>query len=292
MKKILIAGADSYIGTSFEKWMSKWPDDYVVDTVDMIGDSWKSKEFSGYDIIFHVAGIAHVSADPEMEDLYYKVNRDLAIETAKKAKKEGVKQFIFMSSIIIYGKDSKIGVPFVIKEDTKYAPIDFYGDSKLQADLEIQKLSNDLFKTSIIRTPVVYGPNCKGNFPKLVKLAKKLPVFPEIKNERSMIYIDNLMNFIRLIIKNESMGVFYPQNKEYVSTSKVICEVRKVLNKKTVRISIFNPLIILVSKFVPYINKIFGNKVYSRNLETNDSYQIISFSESIALVIRGEQNEN
>ena len=84
MKKILITGANSYIGTSVEKWLDK--SEYVVDTVDMIDGTWKEKDFSKYDVVFHVAGIAHVSTDPNMEDLYYKVNRDLTIKTAKKAK--------------------------------------------------------------------------------------------------------------------------------------------------------------------------------------------------------------
>ena len=101
MKKILITGANSYIGTSVEKWLSKYPDEYLVDTIDMKTEEWKKKDFSTYDVVFHVAGIAHVSSDPNLEDLYYKVNCDLTIETAKKVKSEGVKQFIFMSSIII-----------------------------------------------------------------------------------------------------------------------------------------------------------------------------------------------
>ena len=106
MKKVLITGKDSYIGISLEQWLMKEPDNYQVDTVDMKDESWKEKDFSEYDTVFHVAGIAHVSSDPKMEELYYKVNRDLTIETAKKAKAEGVKQFIFMSSIIVYGDSS------------------------------------------------------------------------------------------------------------------------------------------------------------------------------------------
>ena len=95
-KKILITGANSYVGTSFEKYMLQWPDEYQIDTIDMIDGSWRNKSFSGYDVVFHVAGIAHVSANPKLKDLYYKINRDLAIETAEKAKRESVKQFIFM----------------------------------------------------------------------------------------------------------------------------------------------------------------------------------------------------
>ncbi len=107
MKKILITGANSYIGTSFEKYIKDiFSSEYQVDTIDMIDGSWRQKSFAGYDVVYHVAGIAHsdngkISA--EKEKIYRSVNTDLTIETAKKAKADGVKQFIFMSSAIVYG---------------------------------------------------------------------------------------------------------------------------------------------------------------------------------------------
>ncbi len=97
MKKILITGANSYVGTSFEKWLSQWPDKYHVDTIDMIDGTWREKSFVGYDVIFHVAGIAHIKETKENAHLYYEINRDLAFETAQKAKADGTKQFIFLS---------------------------------------------------------------------------------------------------------------------------------------------------------------------------------------------------
>ncbi|OUO90134.1 NAD-dependent epimerase/dehydratase family protein, partial [Cloacibacillus sp. An23] len=218
MKNILITGAGSYVGTSFEKWLSQWPDKYHVDTIDMIDGTWREKSFKGYDAVFHVAGIAHVSADPSKKDLYYRINRDLAIETAQKAKADGARQFVFMSSMIIYGADDPVGKEKIITKDTKPAPADFYGDSKLHADLAIQKLADDNFIVSIMRPPVIYGPGCKGNFPKLLKLAKYAFIFPAIDNRRSMIYIDNFCECVRQIIDAARGGIFFPQNEEYVST--------------------------------------------------------------------------
>lgn len=283
MKKILIVGANSYIGTTFENWLLKTPYSYEVDTVGTMNGEWKEKSFKNYDSILHVAGIAHVSAEPKLEDLYYKVNRDLAIEVAEKAKAEGVSQFIFMSSIIIYGKDGKIGEKKVITRVTDPDPVDFYGDSKLQADLAIQKLSDDQFKTVIVRTPVVYGPGCKGNFPRLIKLAKICLVFPSIENERSMIYIDNLTEFIRLVIDNNDCGVFFPQNKEYVSTFMTIKIFRELMGKQLYPIKFFNPLIRLLSFRIKFINKVLGNKVYDRKLSDykNFEYCVVNFEESI-----------
>ena len=284
MKRILITGANSYIGTSFEKWVAQWPDKYSVDTVDMIDDTWKKKDFSGYDVVFHVAGIAHVSADPKKEDLYYKVNRDLAIETAKKAKDDGVKQFIFMSSIIVYGDSSHVNRKRVITEDTIPSPTNFYGKSKLQAEEGIRSLESDGFKIVILRPPMIYGKGSKGNYPKLSKMAQKLPVFPDIDNERSMLHIDNLCEFIRLMIDNEESGLFFPQNREYVKTSEMVRLIAEVHGKKIKLTKMFNPILKLMSNFAGVVNKAFGNLVYEQSLsEYAENYRIRNFDESIML---------
>lgn len=283
-KRILITGANSYIGMSFEKWLSQWPDKYVADTVDMLDGSWRDMSFSDYDVVFHVAGIAHVSADPSKEDLYYKVNRDLAIETAEKAKAEGVKQFIFMSSMIIYGKDEPAGSQKVITSETQPSPSDFYGRSKLEADLAIQEMANESFAVSIMRPPVIYGPGCKGNFPRLLNLAEKAFVFPNISNSRSMLYIDNLCEFLRIVIDSTKSGIFFPQNKEYVSTKNVIVEYRKQAGKSTLLLPFPGFLVYLMSG-IDVFNKAFGTKVYDKNISRFDlGYDVVDFETSIKRV--------
>lgn len=280
-KKILITGSNSYIGTSFEKWLSQWPNEYLVDTIDMIDGSWCERSFKGYDVVFHVAGIAHVSADPAKEKLYYRVNRDLAIEVAKKAKTEGVGQFIFMSSIIIYGKDEPAGTQKVITKSTEPSATDFYGKSKLEADIAIQKLANKSFIVSIMRPPVIYGPRCKGNFPKLIKLAEKTFIFPNINNARSMLYIDNLCEFIRIVISKSLKGVYFPQNKDYVSTKDVIIEYRKQNRKATFLMPCPRTFVLLMSR-IELFNKAFGTKVYDKEISELDfEYNIVDFKTSI-----------
>ena len=276
MKNILITGANSYVGTSFEKWLSQWPDKYHVDTIDMIDGSWREKSFTGYDAVFHVAGIAHVSADPSKKDLYYKINRDLAIEVAQKAKKNGAKQFIFMSSMIIYGADEPVGKEKIITKDTQPAPSDFYGDSKLQADLAIQKLADGNFIVSIMRPPVIYGPGCKGNFPKLLKLAKYAFIFPDIDNRRSMIYIDNFCECVRQIIDETRGGIFFPQNEEYVSTKDVIVKARKIAGHGTLILPCPKSIVNLFSKNSIF-NKAFGSKIYDKSISYVDKYNTTAF---------------
>lgn len=282
MKKILITGKNSYIGESVKKWLIKEPENYQVDSIDMKDGSWKEQDFSMYDVVFHVAGIAHVSSDPKMEDLYYKVNRDLTIETAKKAKHEGVKQFIFMSSIIVYGDSSSS--KRIINKETIPTPSNFYGNSKLQAEEGIRPLESDDYKVVVIRPPMIYGKGSKGNYPKLSKLAQKTPIFPDIKNERSMLHIDNLCEFIKLMIDNEETGLFFPQNAEYVSTSNLVKTIASVYGRKIQLTRLFNPLLKLMFR-IGIINKIFGNLVYERTMSEygKGEYQIKTFRESIEL---------
>jgi UDP-glucose 4-epimerase len=286
MKKILITGADSYIGTNFEKWLIKAPNDYTVETIDMREETWKKKDFSEYDTIFHVAGIAHVSSNPEMEDLYYKVNRDLTIETAKKAKAEGVKRFVFMSSIIVYGDSSSN--KRVIDRNTVPTPSNFYGNSKLQAEKGINELESNEFKVVIVRPPMIYGKGSKGNYPRLARMAQKIPVFPDIDNERSMLHIDNLCEFIRLMIDNDETGLFFPQNKEYVRTSKMVQLIAEMHGKKIWFTKVFNLALRLVHGKVGVVNKVFGNLVYDKAMSDYEkaNYQIRNLRESIELTER------
>ena len=283
MKRILIAGANSYIGTSFEKWLSQWPDKYTVDTIDMIDGKWRQASFANYDVVFHVAGIAHVSSNAKMEDLYYKVNRDLAIETAKKAKAEGVKQFIFMSSIIVYGNSTN--EQGIIDRNTAPNPSNFYGDSKFQAEEGIKLLEDRNFKVVILRPPMIYGKGSKGNYPKLAKAARILPIFPDFDNQRSMLHIDNLCEFIRLMIDNKESGLFFPQNKEYVKTSEMVRLIAEVHGKRIKLVKIFNPILSLMIGRIGVVNKVFGNLVYEKSISGYEklNYQIRNFRQSIEM---------
>lgn len=285
MKKILITGANSYIGTSFEKYMEQFGDEYVVDTVDMIGDSWKSKDFSGYDCVFHVAGIAHSDngkISKEKEKLYYAVNTDLTVETAKKAKADGVKQFIFMSSAIVYGNSGPIGKGKRITKDTPVRPANCYGDSKVQAENGLRKLEDKSFKVVILRPPMIYGKGSKGNYPLMSKMAQKLPIFPYVKNRRSMLYIENLCEFIRLMIENNEQGTFWPQNREYSNTSEMVKMIGEAHSKKVRLIRGFEWALKLLGLFTGLVDKAFGNLYYDRSLSKyKENYQVKKLRESI-----------
>ena len=153
MRNVLIAGENSYVGKSLEKYLSAWPDEYKIDTISLRDDDWKQKDFSQYHVIFHVAAVVHMKEKPKMESLYLVVNRDLPIEVAIKAKNEGVKQFIFMSTMAVYGEDGKLDENIVIGLNTETNPNTYYGKSKLLAEIELNKHNDDKFKVVIVKTP-------------------------------------------------------------------------------------------------------------------------------------------
>ena len=264
MKSVLITGANSYIGTNVERWLLKEPEKYHVETLDMKDPNWVNFDFSKFDVVFHVAGIAHSTPKKSEKDLYYRVNTQLTIDTANIAKKAGVKQFIFMSSMIVYSSKER-----VITKDTKPNPDNFYGDSKLQAEIGLNKLSDKTFKIVVLRPPMIYGPNSKGNFPRLMSFARKSFIFPNFKNKRSMLYIDNLSNSIKYLIDSEVEGLFFPQNSEYMCTSEIVRETAKYLKKKIWFTRLFNPFIHLLRNRLTIINKVFSDSYYDLSISSN-----------------------
>ena len=284
MKKILITGAGSYVGESVRKYILSTSSDFQIDAVDTMGDNWKKADYSLYDVVYHVAGIAHVNADPKMEALYYKVNRDLTIEVARTAKAAGVKQFIFMSSQIVFHESQSLKTE-VLTAETKENPNGFYGDSKLQAELGIKPLVDENFKVCILRPCMIYGPNAKGNFPRLAKLACKIPIFPCWHNKRSMLYIDNLAEFVKQAILRELSGTFYPQNRELADTVEIIRFFAKAAGHKVWITRLLNPFVWLGSFVLQPINKMFATYYYAPEMSKMDfDYQLVRFEESLKRV--------
>lgn len=285
--KVLITGAGSYVGESVRKYILSTSSDFEIDAVDTMGDNWKKADYSQYDVVYHVAGIAHVNADPKMEPLYYKVNRDLTIAVAEHAKAAGVKQFIFMSSQIVFHESQSLKSE-VLTKDTKENPNGFYGDSKLQAEIGLHKLEDEDFKVCILRPCMIYGPNAKGNFPRLAKLSTKVPFFPCWHNKRSMLYIDNLAEFVKQAMLRGLSGVFYPQNKEQADTVEIIRFFAKQAGHKVWISRIFNPFVWLGSFVLQPINKMFATYYYDPSMSKMDfDYQLVSFEESLKRVAEG-----
>ena len=290
MRRVLITGANSFVGTNIEKWLLKEPEVFTVHTVDTMNSEWMNADFKQYDTVFHVAGIAHVDPKPELAPLYYKVNRDLTIEVAKEAKEKGVKQFIYMSSKIVYHASKSLKGDVTTLE-TQPNPNDFYGDSKLQAEEGLHELECDTFKVAIIRPPMIYGANSKGNFLRLGWLATKTPIFPAWHNKRSMLYIDNLAEFVKQLIVRELSGTFYPQNKELADTVEIVRYFAQKYHKRIWISRIFNPFVWLGSFFLKPIPKMFSDSYYVLDMSKYGfDYQLVSFEDSLKGIDITEKN--
>ncbi len=299
MKKVLILGANSYIGNSFREYVKEnYPGEFTVTRVSLRGDDWKEADWSEYDSILNVTGKAHAdigSLTEEEKQEYYAINCDLACEAAKKAAEDGAGQYIYLSSIIVYGDSSNGGGAVHITKDTKPAPSNFYGDSKWQAEQKLQAMF-ERFKAderknntalAIVRPPMIYGKNSKGNFKMLVKLADKVPVFPNVKNERSMLYVENLAEFLCLLVESQKSGVFLPQNASYVTTAQMVAAIAAAKGKKVHLCSWMDPLVTLAKKMPGKIGgmagKAFGSMVIEQELsrEKIDGYQRFGLKESV-----------
>ena len=276
MKKILIYGKGSYIGEHYREGLEARG--HQVDMVDSL--TLKPGEFSvsGYDVVINVVGIAHIKITPDMESLFYKINTDYAVDLCRLAKEAGVKQYIYMSSMNVYGDTSDR-----IYSRSQENPKNFYGKSKWLADQRLHQMENEHFKVASVRPPVVYGRGCKGNFNALVKVAKLTPFFPKFNNIRSMIYIDHLTNFVCQLVHSGERGYFHPQNGSYISTAEAVVEIRKALGKKTFLIPGLNWAIRLLMKFSHSAERAFANDYYDLAFSqyADNSYCPLSFSETI-----------
>jgi len=297
MKKVLITGKTSYIGRSFKTYVeANYPNEFQVDSISVRGEKWRRYDFSKYDVVLQLAGKAHAdvkNVSKQEQQEYYVINKDLAKEVAIKYKRErhGFSQFIYFSSIIVYGTGEN-----KITANTKPNPDNFYGDSKIQAEHALMELVSENFQILIIRPPMVYGPGSRGNFQTLVKLALKLPFFPKINNSRSMIYVDNLSEFIRrLVLSKSKTNRYFPQNLNYVNTSNLVKQIRAEENKKTLLVIGFNGLLkLLLNKNTAlsrYLDKAFGTLVYDKSLsETTkiklEDYQNTDFYKSVGKSVK------
>ena len=273
------------MGTSVQQHLEHWPEKYKVTAVGTKNGEWKELDFSQFDVVYHVAGLAHSDVGKVTEETkkkYYAVNCDLAIDVAKKAKAEGVKQFIFMSSAIVYGDSAPIGKEKMIGRKTPYSPANFYGDSKVQAEKGLLPLQDERFKVAILRCPMIYGKGSKGNFPILEKMAQKMSLFPRIENKRSMLFVGNLAEFVRLMIVNEEEGIFWPCNREWSSTSELVRMIAECHGKNVRLVSGFEWVLKGLSHFTRYVNKAFGNLAYEEHLgDYKEDYRLFSLEQSI-----------
>ena len=239
--KILVTGINGYISKSFAA--------YAQAEQISLRDDWQKKSFAGYDTVVHAVGLAHQRETRRNQYDYYTINRDLAYEVAKKAKKDGVKHFVLLSSISIYGL--KTGI---ITADTPLKPTSNYGRSKLAAETLIRPLQDENFSIAILRPPMVYGVNCPGNYGRLRTIVKYAPFFPDYENSRSVVSIENLCACILDVVENQKNGLFFPQNEHPLGIKDMALSIAAEQGRDLRLTKAFNWLLPFLSN-----SKLFGN---------------------------------
>ena len=285
MKKILITGKGSYLGNSLKAYLEAFGDCYQVDCLSLRSGDWKEQSFRGYDAVYHTAAIVHQprSKDAPVELARYRaVNCDLAVDAAKKAKAEGVRQFVFLSTMAVYGLTAAFGKTVTITAQTPTAPTDNYGLSKLEAERALLSLEGPDFRVAILRPPMIYGKDCKGNFRSLVSMARRLPFFPKVPNRRSMLYVGSLNRLVQQIIDREDRGIFCPQDPEYLNTSAMVQAIAAAQGKRLLLIPGFSWALHLLRHLTGAVDKAFGSLVYDKALsKLEEDYCIASFPDSV-----------
>ena len=288
--RILIVGKNSYVGKSVYDYFLKTHPDVTTDVISSRNHEWEKVSFHNYDAVYNVAGLCHADSKHGTPEMYREINTDLPIQIAKKAKKEHVKLFIQMSSTIIYGNMSLIGEEKYIDEYTPPTPINVYGESKLNAEKGLLELEDETFGIVILRCPLIYGENARDNFPRLVKFAKTMPLFPNIENKQSMIYVDNLAELIHLITKTNKRGIYMPQDEDYICTSKLVKDIATASGRNLFLTRVFNPIIRLFSKKIYFFNKVFGSVAYKMEISNyfQGDYRVVDYDEAIRKIAIGE----
>lgn len=287
---MIITGADSYIGSHIQSYILSHDRTFSVEQLDVTDHKWQDFDFSGYDAVVHVAAIVH-RKDIADWDCYRRVNVDLTAEIARKARSQGVRQFVFLSSMAVYGAEKSLSAQkSVIAADAAPAPTTMYGRSKLLAEQALGEMESEGFRVAIVRPPNVYGPGCRGSYiSTYAAIVSKLPAIPKAfpSVRQSVLYIDNLSRFIYLLICGQERGIYTPQDDISVSAVTLMEAIRDGLGLKR-KTSAFLGAFVYLLAACPLVRKGYGGISYRRSDSHQDrfDYVTVPFAEGIRRTVR------
>ena len=269
MTRILITGKDSFVGSNIRKY-SVFRD---IEEISLLDNKPEDINFEKYNIIIHLVAIVHQKKTIP-ENQYFIINRDLCLKVAELAKNAGIKQFIFLSTVKVYGKFISGSEPW--NEKSLCIPEDAYGKSKYEAELALKKLADENFTVSIIRTPLVYGEYVRANMLSILKLINRTHILPfkDVENRRNFTGAENLVSFIDRIIEKRASGVFIAMDEKAISTSKLVKMISENLDKKIVLFKIPDFIIKIGMNVFPSIfDRLYG----SFEMDNSRTLEILDF---------------
>ena len=275
-KTLMIRAASGFIGSKF---IERYKDKCNIIPVDLLKIKPEEIDFRGVDTVLHLAALVHQMKGAPREK-YFEVNTELTRRVAEEAKKQGVRHFVFYSTVKVYGYDGDLyNHNIILNEESECKPMnDPYGESKWEAEKILRRLEDDNFKIGIIRPPMVYGKGVKGNMESLIKLVKMLPILPfnYDKNRRSLVNIENLMYLTALVIDKEDSGVFLPLDEKNISLKEIVEGIEKAYNLKRINIPMIQPVFWLLTKLKPNIMvRLFGTLQFD-NQQTREKLGYIA----------------
>lgn len=198
----------------------------VVRSLDADTD-W-SAALADVDVVVHAAARAHIMRDEALDPLieYRRVNVQGTLNLARQAAVAGVQRFVFISSIKVNGEGTQPGQAFTAEDAP--APEDAYGISKAEAEGGLWDIARAAgMELTIIRPVLVYGPGVKGNLASMLRWvlrAVPLPFGDVTANRRSLVALDNLVDFIALCAQhpNAANQVFLVSDGVDVSTAELL----------------------------------------------------------------------
>lgn len=213
VKKIVVTGAKGKLSCKTAEWLNN-KNDYSAKQMSL-RNGIEEVNLDGVDSVVHIAGVTPQNV--KSPDDYYKINTVLTEKLANKSKIQGVRHFVYISSMAVYGITQSIDQNGgQVNANTPCNPIDEYGKSKLRAEKSLVNLQDDRFKVCIIRVPSVFDEEKTEYTDQYKYLSDKLPFIPKAftGNYKSFIHTNDLCELIYLVLENETGGVICPDDGE------------------------------------------------------------------------------
>jgi len=271
MTRVLITGANGFIGTALCKqlaaegflikgaYRSAKTADSSANNIEkvIVGEIHASTDWQEalreVNIVVHLAARVHVMQETDSDPLaaFHRVNTEGTLNLAEQAARSDVKRMIFLSTIKVNGEQTQVAYSASNQANAS----DPYALSKWNAEQGLRTVSNKSdMEIVIIRPPLVYGPQVKGNFLRLITLINKGWPIPlaSVKNKRSMVSVDNLCDLIKTCMANPKANgeLFLVSDGHDLSTPELIRLIAESMKKSVKLLPFPVPLLYFIAGLI------------------------------------------